>query len=72
MKAYKCDICGKLYGTYNVDGDKGTNVLVQAIKFEYVSGPKAIKEYDLCKECCKSFNDWFDSRKGINECEEEK
>lgn len=71
MKAYKCDVCGKLYVPYNTRGDTGTNVLVQAVNNINVSGRRAIKEYDLCQECCKSFNDWLDSRKGINECEEE-
>ena len=71
MKAYKCDICGRLYAKYDTHGNKGTNVLVQAVKIENISGPKDAREYDLCKECCESFNDWFKSRKGINECEEE-
>lgn len=70
MKAYKCDVCGKLYNRYNVNGDKGTNVLVQSVKFVN-SGRIDKTEYDLCIECCNSFNTWFDSRKGINECEEE-
>ena len=72
MKAYKCDICGKLYGRYNVGGDKGTNKLVQAFQIINMPRAKTIRECDLCKECYESFNDWFDSRKGINECEEEK
>lgn len=71
MKAYKCDICGRLYGRYNARGDKGTNVLIQAVKSVSASGTKDVQEYDLCKECCRSFNDWFKSREGINECEEE-
>lgn len=71
MKAYKCDICGKLYVEYDISGGRGTCVLVQAIKFKHISGPKNARECDLCKECCRSFNDWFKSREGINECEEE-
>ena len=71
MKAYKCDVCGKLYGRYNVGEDKGTNKLVQAVQIINMPGAKTIRECDLCKECCESFNAWFDSRKGINECEEE-
>lgn len=71
MKAYKCDICGRLYSRYNVRGDKGTNVLIQAVRIVNMSGAKPIREYDLCKECCESFNNWFKLREGINECEEE-
>lgn len=69
MKAYKCDVCGKLYVRYNTRGDKGTNVLVQAVKNSNVSGRRDVEEYDLCQECCRSFNDWFKTREGINECE---
>lgn len=71
MKAYKCDICGRLYARYNVRGDKGTNVLIQAVKIVTAPGAKTIRECDLCQECCESFNDWFRSREGINECEDE-
>ena len=71
MTAYKCDICGKLYGKYNVNGDKGTNMLVQAVWVANMPTFKTIREYDLCKECRESFNTWLDSRKGINECEDE-
>lgn len=70
MKAYKCDVCGKLYTPYDISGGKGTNILVQSVKVVNL-GRIDKTDYDLCKECCRSFNDWSKSREGINECEEE-
>lgn len=74
MKAYKCDVCGKLYETYPVDRETndifGTNTLSQGYTAD-LRTPVLKKRYELCQDCCVSFNFWLESRKGINECEEE-
>lgn len=66
MKAYKCDVCGKLYEIYPVDRDTddvfGTNTLSQG----YIDDLRTSvlkKSYELCPDCCVSFNCWLESRK---------
>lgn len=67
MKAYKCDACGKLYETYPVDRDTddvfGTNTLSQGYIAD-LRTPVLKKRYELCRDCCASFNVWLESRKG--------
>lgn len=75
MRAFKCDLCGKLSVLYSVkydrmisDDAKGVNTLtLGCVEFypDYGTHPKTT--YELCKECCKSFNEWQQSREGINE-----
>lgn len=75
MRAFKCDLCGKLLDLYSIkydrmlsDNAKGVNTLMLGcVEFspDYGTHPKVT--YELCDDCCKSFNEWKDSRKGINE-----
>lgn len=75
MRAFKCDLCGKLSALYSVkynhmisDDPKGVNTLtLGCVEFcpDYGTHPKTT--YELCKECCKSFNEWQQSRKAMSE-----
>lgn len=64
MNAKKCDRCGKFFDLYTVTNkqgskfDNGVNYLIQANECsEYSSCHK--KVYELCLDCCESFNDWI-------------
>lgn len=63
MRAYLCDICKKLYTPYPVDGDyTGTNTLLQAYDTDRCEPIIYKKKYELCQDCCASFNVWLESR----------
>lgn len=66
MKAYKCDICGELYEMYPVDRKTdnvfGTNILSQGY-YDGLHESVLKKKYELCRDCCASFNCWLESRK---------
>lgn len=67
MNAKKCDRCGKFFDLYTVTNkmgckfENGVNYLIQANECsEYSSCHK--KVYELCLDCCESFNEWIENR----------
>ena len=65
--AKKCDRCGKLFESYNVDDgckvpSMYMNILLKNISL--VDGTyKEFDEYDLCKECNNSLSKWLSEPK---------
>lgn len=67
MNAKKCDRCGKFFDLYTVTNKRGSkfengvNYLIQANECsEYSNCQK--KVYELCLDCCESFNEWIEKR----------
>lgn len=61
--AKKCDRCGKLFESYNIDAgyiapNRYTNIIIKSISLAKETY-KELGEYDLCKECNESFSRWI-------------
>ena len=62
--ARKCDRCGGFFEFYTVmvndeSTSIGFNTLTQGC-YSHEDGCHHKKSYDLCRECCKEFNEWLD------------
>ena len=74
--AKKCDRCGKLFESYNIDAgykvpNRYMNILLKDVSLEKGTY-KELGDYDLCKECNESFLEWLSKPKAVkHECGEE-
>lgn len=65
MNAKKCGRCGKYFDPYTVTNnvgsnfENGVNYLIQANECSAYSSCHK-KVYELCLDCCESFNKWIE------------
>lgn len=63
-KAVKCDRCGQFFEYYDVKANSGRiylgfNTLTQG-SYNTNDGYYYKKTYELCKDCCREFNEWLE------------
>lgn len=62
MLAKKCDMCGKLYESYDMIDNREMNGVYIISKNKFCVKESTSENMDLCRECMNSFIKWYEMK----------